>query len=229
MRALDKTKVYDLSELTSEEKGVLLKHLQNTSKNGWTDINNFKNKRLAYFTEFDNNGEWLTTTKPSTTNAKELFYTLENVQVDCSELSEEQVKEMADVCENLGYKPFHSSIKTNLNVERQYLYFKLHENKYTVGINNDLKTTITYSKFMELFAESIQPQFLQKAIGEGDKNCYYFHHSEKHGPNFYTKEEIPFHDGEDWKEDLVVYTQLGSGKKFVTTKERFKKFKKVWI
>ena len=64
---------------------------------------------------------------------------------------------------------------------------------------------------------------------EVGKNCYYFYHSEKHGPNFYTKEEVPFHDGKDWKEDLVVYTQLGSGKKFVTTKERFKKFKEVWI
>lgn len=62
-----------------------------------------------------------------------------------------------------------------------------------------------------------------------EQNCYYFYHSEKHGPNFYIKEEVPFHDGEGWKEDLVVYTQLGSGKKFVTTKERFKKFKEVWI
>lgn len=72
-------------------------------------------------------------------------------------------------------------------------------------------------------------EMLKEAKEMENKKCYYFYHSEKHGPNFYTKEELPFHDGEDWKEDLVVYTQLGSGKKFITTKERFKKFKEVWI
>lgn len=78
--------------------------------------------------------------------------------------------------------------------------------------------------------DNLKPLFKGiEMIKEANKNCYYFYHSEKHGPNFYTKEEVPFHDGEDWKEDLVVYTQLGSGKKFVTTKERFKKFKEVWI
>lgn len=78
--------------------------------------------------------------------------------------------------------------------------------------------------------DNLKPLFKGlEMLKEANKNCYYFYHSERHGPNFYTKEEVPFHDGEDWKEDLVVYTQLGSGKKFVTTKERFKKFKEVWI
>lgn len=228
MRALDKTKVYDLSELTSEELQEIFTWLKNNDED-WhiVTFKNFKEgidyARLAYV---DN--EWVWVYQEPTANAKELFYTLENVQVDCSELSEKQVKEMCEVYESNGYKQWideDTLIKTDFC---NYLRIDWANEFYITG-ESGTKTTITYEKFMELFAESIQPQFLQKAIGEADKNCYYFHHSEKHGPNFYVKEEVPYHDGEDWKEDLVVYTQLGSGKKFVTTKERFKKFKEVWI
>ena len=62
-----------------------------------------------------------------------------------------------------------------------------------------------------------------------EKQQFFYYNSKKHGPNFYTKEEVQFHNGEEWSEDIVVYTQLGSNKKFATTKERFKKFKEVWI
>lgn len=69
----------------------------------------------------------------------------------------------------------------------------------------------------------------EASFGAGEKRQFFYHNSEKHGPNFYTKEEVQFHNGEEWTEDLILYTQLGSNKKFATTKERFKKFKEVWI
>lgn len=149
MIKLDKTKVYDLSELTSNEKGMLLKHLQETSKNNWHAISCFNNKRLAYFTEFNSEGEWLTTKKPSTTNAKELFYTLENVQVDCSELSEEQIEEMADVFEKSGFK---LSLDGTTD---EHFYLRLAKCGKSVDLYrlDDTKTTITYDKFIELFGD----------------------------------------------------------------------------
>lgn len=162
---LDKTKVYDLSELTSEEMKELLNWLKKNDEN-WeeTELEDFTNGLGDITLKFYNN-EWNWSKENATHNAKELFYTLENVQVDCSELSEEQIKEMANVFENAGYKYFsckEEALRIDENV--RYNYLQIDDDKEIIVNNVDNnKTTITYDKFMELFAstttDSIQPHY----------------------------------------------------------------------
>lgn len=97
MKELDKTKVYDLSELTSEELNNVWKYLKKTDEHWYTCpleevLNQSKTDRLL----FDkHNWGWCNVSKP-TANAKELFYTLKNVQVDCRGLTEEAHKETSN-------------------------------------------------------------------------------------------------------------------------------------
>ncbi len=129
MRELDKTKIYDLSELTSEELDKLFKGTYCYEEH----------KSLKYYA-FEHDSWCITniaSEKLKITNAKELFYTLENIQVDCRELTKEQIKEMAYVFEEFGFKK-GSVIRS---------YTKLYYN------SENIKTTITYEKFMELFAD----------------------------------------------------------------------------
>src|SRR5690606_21875890 len=151
MNALNKNKIYDLSELTSEELKKIFEYLKNT--------HNWDNVIFENLSEFSNLKEnvllcesygWsmkYNYYKPCiTTNAKELFYTLENIQVDCSELTEEQIMDMANVYKNNGF------IIGTLNIVANYKYLNDNNNNYCV-VNKNLKnkTTITYEKFMELF------------------------------------------------------------------------------
>ena len=73
--------------------------------------------------------------------------TLENVQVDCTYLSEEKIKEMADVFENNGF---------NLDLGKitaKYFYLRLSKSGNNVDFFtlDNAKTIITYEKFMKLF------------------------------------------------------------------------------
>lgn len=139
---LNKTKIYDLSELTSEERNELAE----VTKNPYVAKNVEQSKYIVYSI---NQAHWQVgdNTNDEKTNAKELFYTLENVQVDCSELTEEQIKEMADVFENNGYTI------GSLFLLKEYCFMKRKKIvKYcSVGKKDKTKTTITYEKFMELF------------------------------------------------------------------------------
>ena len=73
--------------------------------------------------------------------------TLENVQVDCRELTEEQIKKMADVFENSGF---------NLDLDEitgEHFYLRLAKCEESVDFFklDNTKTEITYEKFMKLF------------------------------------------------------------------------------
>src|SRR5690606_21425067 len=110
--------------------------------------------------------EWLFSIfEEELTNAKELFYTLENVQVDCRELTEDQIKEMCNVYESNGYKQWVHD--TALKIEDNFTYLRLDQNNefYITG-KLDAKTTITYEKFMELFGE---PKYEVTMIAEKPK------------------------------------------------------------
>lgn len=144
MKELNKNCVYSLEDLTSEEKKELLEPL------------NLIGIKKANYLSFGEPFGWVLGTfhNKETHNAKELFYTLENIQVDCRELSEDQIKEMADVFEKAGYK-----VDTdNLYVRKNYKFLKYSKGCNTVWVYlvGDNKTTITYQKFMELFAGSEQ-------------------------------------------------------------------------
>lgn len=81
--------------------------------------------------------------------------TLENVQVDCRELTEEQVKEMANVFENNGF------IIGNLAILGKYYFLShLRYRCCTTNIHDEKKTTITYDKFMELFAPKYEVKYI---------------------------------------------------------------------
>lgn len=141
MIKLDKTKIYDLSELTSNELDRLLKHMQENY--GWGSNN-------IHTDLFYKVGEgWLynkVDKVSNMTNAKELFYTLENVQVDCRYLTEEQIDEMADVYKNNGFRI------GSLYLSSDYYFLNDNNCNYCL-VNTSLKnkTTITYEKFIELF------------------------------------------------------------------------------
>lgn len=154
MQELDKNKIYDLSELTSEELKEVLNWLKKNDED-WDNcpfeemIKYQKTDRLVFNTH---NWEWSNTVE-STHNAKELFYTLENIQVDCSELSDEQIKEMCKVYESRGFKKWKDL--DAFKIEGSFTYLKIDwENEFYITGGNDNFTTITYGKFMELFGDT---------------------------------------------------------------------------
>lgn len=145
MREPNKKYVYSLEDLTSDEKielGNRVFEPQNVD-------NVFKFPYIRYDKDFK---KWLATkcVKP-TTNAKELFYTLENIQVDCRELSEEKIKEMADVFEKAGYCYFQSDKKFSLNIIDDNYYLHIYEGEIIIDCMVEGLNEITYEKFMELF------------------------------------------------------------------------------
>lgn len=175
MRELDKTKVYSLEDLTSEEKNQLLEKLieLDDSWDGELPKENLFSSKYLYFTNTYNYlVEWLVSDEiyritKEIVNAKELFYTLENIQVDCSELSDEQIKEMADVFKKSGFE-MGSLYKTGE-------FFHLNDNNCNyciVGRYFDNKTTITYEKFMEMFGnkeenfKKLDESFLNEELTE---------------------------------------------------------------
>lgn len=148
---LNKNKIYDLSELTIDELYNVWNYLRQNNKS-WEDYP-FTEMIIYQKTHFlcFNSRNWRCddTIKP-TANAKELFYTLENIQVDCTNLTEEQVKEMADVFEKNGFDVDLDGITD------EHFYLRLAKCGDSVDLFrlDDTKTTITYDKFMELFGEN---------------------------------------------------------------------------
>ena len=138
---LDKNKTYNLEELTSDERIKLLE------QNGFKDF--FYSDVIAYD---DNVGWFFSKEHVVTHNAKELFYTLENIQIDCTNETEERIKEMCKVYESSGFKKWtdpDALIKTDF-----YNYLRIdHENEFYITGESDNFTTKKKEKFMELFGK----------------------------------------------------------------------------
>lgn len=158
MREPNKNYIYDLSDLTSDEKNQLLEKLiyLDDSWDGELPKEYLFSSKYLYFTNTYNYlGEWLVSdeiyrTTKEIVNAKELFYTLENVQVDCRELSEEHIENMCDVFIKNGYDYFNSksyALKTGC----ECVFIQCDEDGLLIDSFSNGKTTITYEKFMELF------------------------------------------------------------------------------
>ena len=78
--------------------------------------------------------------------------TLANVQVDCSNETEERIKEMADVCLEREYKYFRDNKDFALSIEFTNTYFQIIDsNTIIIDEKDKNKTTITYEEFIELF------------------------------------------------------------------------------
>ena len=154
MKELDKTKIYDLSEFTSNEKNQLLIKLIEIDVSWDKELPKeefFSSDFLYFSTDYVSKGEWLVSdeiqyTDKEIVNAKELFYNLENVQVDCRYLTNEQIDEIADVFKKYGYRI------GSLSLMEEYCFIRQNAGKYClVTTKHKNKTTITYEKFMELF------------------------------------------------------------------------------
>lgn len=148
MKELNKNCVYSLEDLTSEELKELAKYMQ--INHGWK----YQVPHTDLFWH-DASGAWLYNKLEKVNdmvNAKELFYTLENVAIVANDLTKEQKKHLESVFVNYTYfrKPYT-------------------ENKELISYNGNYKYEITYEKFMELFAETQQevtekPQHYSKGI-----------------------------------------------------------------
>lgn len=73
--------------------------------------------------------------------------TLENVQVDCIKLTENQINNMAGIYSAKGYNVDYSECFTEGGAK----YLRFNEDEVFVMMPCENKTTITYEKFMELF------------------------------------------------------------------------------
>lgn len=140
MRKLDEKKSYYVLDLSDVQKDELLQVIEMKPSNRI----NLDIYMYIYF----KNGRWLScnTNDNIIVSSKELFYTLENIQVDCRELSNIQIKIMADVFENNRFK-----LQGSLAVSKQYYNIGVSEFGYAITLKEENKTTITYDKFMELF------------------------------------------------------------------------------
>lgn len=76
--------------------------------------------------------------------------TLENIQVDCRELSEHQIESMCEVFLKNGYD-YYNTKSFALNRNWEYQFMQCDEDGFLIDSVSNGKTTITYEKFMELF------------------------------------------------------------------------------
>lgn len=159
MRELNKTKVYSLKDLTSEQKQQLLEKLRELDDpwvGGAPRLQLFSSKYLHYTNSYNSLGGWFVSDEiyyknKEIVNAKELFYTLDNVQVDCRYLTNDQIDEIADVFKKYGYRI------GSLFLMEEYCFIRENAGKYCLVTTKDKnKTKITYDKFIELFSE---PQY----------------------------------------------------------------------
>lgn len=211
---LDKSKVYSLEDLTRDQFRKLYGWLLEND-NGWQYVSfeHWKNNKesLKY-----SGSSWAMYPVEPTTNAKELFYTLKNVQIDCRKLSKKQIENIEEVFENNDY-----SVGI-INLINSHYFFRYNgENYVFVGKDrtDDGFHTITYEKFMELFGT--------KVVTESE---YYINKS-THGVHLYEKLETlkVKNEHHGWR-DYVRYRQTGSDTIWAKPLEMFEKeFKKVDI
>lgn len=161
MNKLDENKIYYLGDLNKEQAGELFDYIKTVGvNNGWDDRGIFISSDihlgvLLYFN--GNSWTWNYDKNAPTTNALELFYNLDNIQVDCKGLSKEQIKEMAEVIVLNGRRIYPTN--DALEVDKDCEYFQSYYSAFGVFSESYNKTTITYEKFMELFDKWEQSYF----------------------------------------------------------------------
>lgn len=141
MRKLDENKVYDLSELTRVE---------------WKRLTNSEKCAMCYYEYVEGIG-WVFKSNESFTkevvNARELFYTLENIQVDCRGLSYDQIEKLLSVVDG-KLDPLNSSF--DVYTECLYLSFNKYCHLFGFYGFDEEQHLITYEKFMELFGNKVK-------------------------------------------------------------------------
>lgn len=252
MKKLDKNKEYITSNLSEERRKELLNYMINNDF-GWEPfgIEDFSNGVIRWIIDKD---EWdLAYEAPASQDAIDANTLFQEIKLDknvsyyLGDLSEEQLEEVRlEVIKEKHTLVFNSHPMPHY---KEYLSWWGNLWVITRNLRNEVTNALTLFDISDKTEENIlnngqesNNEVFLKAIKETfkehnkrvsqlleEKQQFFYYNSKEHGPNFYTKEEVQFHNGEEWSEDIVVYTQLGSNKKFATTKERFKKFKEVWI
>lgn len=147
MRNPDINKVYYLEHLIKKQRKKLF-------KNVGIEHSKYMIKKSKYFLAFID-GSWgiydFNKGFKPTTNAEELFYTLENVQVDCTDETKERIDELFEVVRS---KDFQTRLDALTN-EGKYVFFRKEFTGHKFGIleHYDEFKTITFEKFIELFSE----------------------------------------------------------------------------
>lgn len=137
-----------------------------------------------------NNDNWNSDNLPGLDDALDLFYSMEfrgwyhdselkitkcaltlfeldvtDYQVDCSELSKEQIEEMAEAVKSKGYKVWGYKYALCVNIMNDDIFFADNGGgEFFINFKQDYKTTITYDKFIELFGE--KEQWIQSDFGQ---------------------------------------------------------------
>lgn len=151
-------------EIRKKAADVLLKHNQNidAESEGLFNYNDYP------YLKFDTDANyWVTSDYKSertsiniemldkilSQSASEVKLTLENIQVDCTNESEENIKQMANIFNKAEYRYYNDDESYALKVmfEGKYLYLE-DDNEILLDQKDENKTIITYEKFMELFA-----------------------------------------------------------------------------
>lgn len=137
-------------------------------------------------------------------NAKELFYTLENVQVDCTELTQEQINKMLSVVDD-KLDPLNSSF--DLDMECIYFSFNNYCKLFGFYEIDEDQYEITYEKFMELFGnkeKSVEFDLLDYSVEVDNEE------------QARMLQESAFKQGFRW---------IGSGEKILHTSKKYFQFK----
>src|SRR5690606_13083716 len=163
LKELDKSKVYDLRDLNEEQLEMIYKHLQKVDRsweeccfNDFKDIFKHHTNKLIFHdcTWFSSNSLF-----ENVVSAIELFEEIPpitEVQVDCSNLTKEQIEKMVEIVEKNGYE-----IATNISamlVDGRFKYLKFNDrcNIWLIGSDKSWfskVTTITYDQFLTYYGE----------------------------------------------------------------------------
>lgn len=151
IKDLDRNEVYDLTEIKKDAvKFDLLKEWLRENDNWNSDNLLGLDDTLDLFYSMEFRGWYHDGELKPTKCALTLFdLDITDYQVDCSELSSEQIGELCDIFKLTGRKLIITI--DALDISNKYKYFRTYYNDFGIFEINLNKIIITYEKFIELF------------------------------------------------------------------------------
>jgi len=140
----------EVIEFCNTIKKVMKHHIINTEncyitfvEKKWFHYGDYTNKIQATIQEIK---EYFT---PSAAPKENL--TLENIQVDCTDLTAEQIEEMKRVVVDNGFELWNNPEAFNIDIYKGWKYLLHYLGDFYITCDDKNKTTITYDRFIELF------------------------------------------------------------------------------
>lgn len=217
IRDLDRNEVYSLEEIKKDSvKFDLLKEWLRENERNWSEFNFEElNESICLRYNIDDK-EWLLSNKNIPTKCALTLFELDitDYQVDCTDLSKEQIEEMGSVLLLKG-KDYLSSKKFALSRNHNSDFLISSDESFYITNKQDDKTTITYDKFIELFGEKplngidVAEKIVNNEWIQSDFGQYKL-----------TEQGLVFHD--DF--DLELYKEIGGLSKPKSIKQSSKEF-----